>query len=1281
MIKKSLLFFCLILFSIKVTSQVTYSKSIHLSWSNSKVFAINKDITVKTPIIKNGSIDTNLLPYYTTSWLIPPNSKLKTFHVSNIKYAFINKSETLNLPMQNIKTSLNNAIKLIVSGKRIYLKMIPLLKENSSLKKITSFDLNYELTPLSSVVSKTSSVINSVLANGIWYKFAIDSSGVYKIDKKFLQNLGINTSAINPKNIRIYGNGGAMLPQLNSAFRYADLQEDAIYVHGENDGSFDNNDYILFYAKGPNGWNIDTVNKKVSHIKNIYTDQTTYFLTVDQGPGKRITSKPTINQNSIQTITTFNDYLFYEKDWVNLFAIGRQWFGEDFSINNNRSFVFNFDNIDTTQPISIKVRAVAASSSPSVMNVSVNKINAFNLNFSAISSTQLSKASARIATNQVTINSSQLSVNLDYNNNGNPSSKAFLDYIEILGVKKLIATGKQFSFRNFDVANNDNFNTYKYLIKNANNIDFIWDITDFINPKSIQNESNDGTFTFKSFGGTANKGTLNEKTTLSQYIVVSKDDYYIPKQLKNKIVQNQNIHQLQNIDYLIVTNNELKDEAQRLADYHKDNDGFTTAVVTTNQIYNEFSSGNLDPTAIRDFVKYLYDNTTNPIHKIKYVCLFGDTSYDYKNKIRNNNNIVPSIESYESFNLASSYVTDDYYGMMDANEGKLTIADKQDVATGRFPVTTLNEAKTTVDKTLDYYNNKSFGSWRNKITLVADDPDKASEFVLEKSVEEIADTITARKPIFNLQKIYADAYKQETSSGGQRYPDVNKAITNSVENGTLIIDYFGHGGEDGWAKERILTVPEIKSWKNTNKSPLFITVTCEFSRLDNPLRPTAGEFVFLNEKGGSINMITTTREIFIFIGENFNADLTKKLLNFKNKNYSIAEDLMHMKNDIVPSSSQRLFVFYFGDPAMHLAIPRPNIKLTKMNGKLLASSIDTLKALSHVTFEGEITDKNNVLLSNFNGTLATLIYDKPLLKKTLDNDNFGKTLEFDAIESKIYTGRTTVKNGRFNFEFIVPKDIRIAYGKSKFSFYAKNTLIDKAGYTKEIPIGGIDTNAPQDIKGPTIQLFMNDESFIDGGNTNQSPLFIANLSDISGINTSLTSVDHDLIAILDGDTANPILLNDYYQTELDDFKNGKVKFQFRNLSVGPHTIKFKAWDTYNNYSEATLNFVVVSDSKIVLSHVLNYPNPFVNYTEFWFTHNKPNEPLNVQIQIFTISGKLVKTIQQTVQTSGSLSRSIIWNGLDDFGEKIGKGVYIYKLTVSTIQNNQKTEKIEKLVIL
>ena len=1112
-----------------------------------------------------------------------------------------------------------------------------------------------------------SQVVNSVLSEGNWFKFSVDTTGVFKIDKSLLQEIGISTNNLNPKKIHIYGNGGELLPESNGAFRYDDLQENALFVEGEEDNSFDANDYILFYAKGPHSWSVNTTSQEVTHKQNIYSDKAYYFITVNNEDGKRIQNAVAVSGTPVTEITTFNDYIFYENETSNLFATGRRWLGEEFSLENQQTFEIPFPNAVQNESLKIRVRSVGVSGLTSSMKVNVNSQELFSLNFLAISSDSNNMASDRIGSENFSTTSSTVSVLLDYDNGGNPSARAYLDFIEISGKKQLISDGLQFSFRNFSAANTSGI--VEYQLQNSQNIYQIWEVTDHTNVTRIANESSSSTnFSFKAVGG-----------DLKEYIVVSENDYYTPETVANASIENQNLHALKDINYLLITTSEFLEQAQRIANYHIENSELTAKVVLLDEIYNEFSSGSRDITGIRDFIRHIYNTNSSDSTKLKFVCFFGDASYDYKDRIASNNNVVPVYLASESFNLASSYVTDDFFAMLEENEGTMSSNHSMDVATGRIPVSTQQQASEVVDKILKDYNLDSYGDWRNTITLVADDIDKDVDSTIQSGVEIIADDIKENKPVFNVNKIYADSYVQQNSSGGEQYPRVKAAITSAIESGTLVFDYFGHGGENGFAQERFLDVPQIKGFQNENTLPLFISVTCSFSRFDNPSRISAGEFTLWNTTGGAASMITTTREVFISVGQAFNKRLIASLLQFDNEELSISESLVKTKNNF--SDRQKFFIYYFGDPVKKLAIPKPNVKITKMNGIEITQSLDTLKALSKVRFEGVVTDNLDNTLSDFNGNLSTTVFDKPIDKVTLDNDGFGIINTFDSQESKLFRGLASVENGNFNFEFIVPRDVRVAYGNGKLSFYVSNNELDKAGFNNAIIVGGINENAPEDTLGPEIRLFMNDESFLDGANTNASPNLIAKLSDLSGINTSLTAVDHDIVGILDGDESNPIIMNDFYQTELDDFTKGKVIYRLRDLTVGPHTLKLKAWDTYNNSSETILNFVVVSDTSITLDNVLNYPNPFVNYTEFWFNHNKPDEPLDVQVQIFTVSGKLIKTINQQVQTNGNLVRNIVWNGLDDFGNKLGKGVYIYKLKVTSTISNISSEKYEKLVIL
>jgi len=604
-----------------------------------------------------------------------------------------------------------------------------------------------------------SQVVNSVLSEGNWFKFSVDTTGVFKIDKSLLQEIGIATNNLNPKKIHIYGNGGDLLPESNGVFRYDGLQENAIFVEGEEDNSFDTNDYILFYAKGPHSWSVNTTSQEVTHKQNIYSDKAYYFITVNDDDGKRIQNAVPISGNPVTEITNFNDYTFYENETSNLFATGRRWLGEEFSLENQQTFQIPFFNVVQNEPLKITVRAVGVSGLTSTMKVNVNSQELFSLNFSAISSGSDNLASDRIGSENFSNTSSTVSVLLDYDNGGNPSARAYLDFIEISGKKQLISDGFQFSFRNFSAANTSGI--VEYQIQNSQNIYQIWEVSDHINVTSIANESSSGNFSFKAMGG-----------DLKEYVVVSENDYYTPESVANASIENQNLHALKDINYLLITTSEFLEQAQRIANFHIENSELTAKVVLLDEIYNEFSSGSKDITGIRDFIRHIYSTNSSESTKLKFVCFFGDASYDYKLGIAENNNLVPVYLAYESFNLAYSYVTDDFFAMLEENEGSMSPSHSLDVATGRIPVSSQKQASEVVDKILRDYNLDSYGDWRNTITLVADDIDEDSDREIQSGVEIIADDIKDNKPVFNVNKIYADSYVQQNSSGGEQYPRV-----------------------------------------------------------------------------------------------------------------------------------------------------------------------------------------------------------------------------------------------------------------------------------------------------------------------------------------------------------------------------------------------------------------------------------------------------------------------------------------------------------------------------
>ena len=1274
-------YFLLFLFIAISSIGFSQSKEININWDGYRVFSTSS-AQFEIPYFNNHNF--NFTPSkgisLSAQWSENIEIDQNSIVIENVTLSDITLENLKQLDRNIIPKELTYDIKTSISRGKIYLflDLFPIINQNGNFKKVNSFRFSYK-SGISNKL-KRQRTQNSVLNSGEWYKFYVDKSGIFRLSRSFLSQLGLNTNSIDPRNIKIFGNGGNMLPLSNSVEYPVDPIENAIKVHGEDDGVFNNSDYILFYAQGPNAYNSDS-----NTNLNLYSDQTAYFINISPSPGKRILEnvQPVNTANTI--VDSYTAYKYHELDEYNIAKIGRRWFGDRFDFESNQTFEFTFPNLRTSEPINLRVYTAAVSEISTSMSVEINNQEVSNLNYTSINDPIL--VSGDYFTGEIMVSNSNISVDLNYNNNGNPSSVAYLDYISLEGTCDLNYNGDQFIFYNKNVV--DLSGIAQYNITNANSISNIWEITDLNNVSEIFIDGSESTVSFKALLG-------EEK----RYIAFNQESFYEPIIEGETNLENQNLksniflddqNQFQDLDYLIICRSDMLYEAERLAQINRDFNNLNVKVVTLEKIYNEFSSGNQDIAAIRNFVKYIYFNASDESRRIKYLCLFGDASFDYKDRISQNTNIVPSWYSLNSYSLASSYVSDDFFGMMDNSEGMMENSDKLDIAVGRILADSPQRATDLVDKISSYYNANSYGDWRNKLIVISDDVDEPWESIIQGTSNSLADLITDNKPFFNVKKILSDAYVQESSSGGERYPEVNNAIIDGIELGALVVNYFGHGGEDGIARERIFDKIDATELSNENKLNCFVSVTCEFTKFDNPGRNTAGEFLYWNKNGGAIALITTTRQIFVSVGVNFNLTLENYLFSLNSDNYhTMAEALRLTKNDpSISGSDQRRLVFFIGDPAMKLAIPKPNIRITEINDILINEFTEPLQGLSSVKIEGQIDDEFGNKIDDYQGELVTTVFDKNIDRSTLGNDGTSQNdspiiLDFTTLGEVLFRGRSSIENGDFNVNFIVPRDVVMEVGNGKMSFYSKSNsnLMDQNGSNLDVLIGGINEDADEDNMGPEIELFMNDEAFISGGITNENPHLLVKLFDENGINTS-SGIGHDIVAVLDDDVANSFRLNDYYEANLDDYQNGTINYPLRDISPGLHTLSLKAWDVYNNSSTSEIQFVVHDqDLELVISNVLNYPNPFINYTEFWFNHNSSSD-LSVSIQIFTISGKLVKTINGYVNTSNSssLSRDLSWNARDDFGDKVAKGVYIYRLTVRSDQIGKQVSKTEKLVIL
>jgi len=1180
------------------------------------------------------------------------------YTVLNAKYQPLTPEEIALIPAEYTFEEPQINISTATDKNKFYamLYILPVIKNASGqYQRLVSCDIRFEgVDPV--MVPKRAGLTNSILEKGTWYKIAVNSTGLHKVTYDDLKNLGISMSGLRSSSIALFGNGGGMLPEINPVRQIDDLLECPIMVV-DNNGVFDENSYFVFYAQGPHTWEYN--NGRFTHTYNIYTDNAYYFINVDLGMGekKRIETKNFLDKPANGTIVAFTHYDFYEKDVKNFGESGRDWFDEAFYVNETKTYNFTLPELYNNAVTRLEIRAATTATINSHMELSWGNNSA---SFDLIRAPNGHYANATTFKNDVSFSSGNVSLALKYNSSQN-SSAAHLDYIELQTRCRLKITNNAMPFAITDNINNGNISMVRF--ENASAQTKIWDVTDHNAVYALQGNLVGTQFSF-------NTPTDKQRN----FIAFNGSDYKSVTTIGK--VTNQNLHGLKGVGMIIVSHPNFLSEARRLAEFRAKENNIKIEVVTPEQVYNEFSSGAQDPMAIRNFMRYLYDNDAQTI---KYLLLFGRPSYDYRGRISGTQIFVPNVQDTGWSSELSLSSGDDHLGVLTALNSKLI-----NVAIGRFPVSTLAQAKTAVDKTINASvkyriatQNASqipnFGDWRNVMTFVADDYDGQSHFNnAETSAKEVASTY----PAFNLDKIYSDAYPTVSYAGGKRFPDVNKAINMRMEKGTLVIAYFGHGGGNGWAHERILEISDINSWKNKYNQPLMITLTCTFGWYDRPAISPA-ELIFLNSNGGACALFTTSRvstantsygrRLFLEIGRKVN-----------NKYQTIGEIQRLAKNDSGGATGGADMIYVIGDPAMRINVPNYNVQTDAILGEDL-QKLDTIKALTKVTIKGRVTDDAGNTLTGFNGNVFPSIFDKSISQKTLGHNN-DSIRGFNLQKNVVFKGNATVTNGQFEFSFFVPKDINFEYGRGKISYYAASENDDAGSYYNNFIIGGMSDRVIPNKNGPEIAIFLNDDKFVPGGITNPNPVLLLKLKDEYGINTTGNGIGHDLVAILNNNIEKQMILNDYYLANQDSYNSGTVRYPLQDLAPGTHTLKVRAWDIFNNPSEASIDFVVKSDEKLELAHVLNYPNPFTTKTSFYFEHNQPAETFDILVHIFTISGKLVKTIQSTQFLEGNRSYPVDWDGRDDFGDKIGKGVYLYRLTVRNSQG-EIAEKIEKIAIL
>jgi hypothetical protein len=1114
--------------------------------------------------------------------------------------------------------------------------------------------------------AKDSFSSSSVLSSGEWFRIAVTTDGIYRIDYSKLKQLGV----INPSNPRIFCNNTGQLSYYNNDPKPDDLKELSIFTYTGSDGIFNEGDYLLFFAKGTGRWIFNTSTREYDFLRHNYSDTAFYFITSGSLPGKRVIAATEPSQPPNYNSSESDALFIHEQEDENLIKSGREWFQRISTISINPGFT----DLLVSEKIKCSIRVAARASVTTIFRLYEGTSLKKSIQVQGVNLYATTGTFAQIvdSTGSILAGSTSPVYELRFFNNGEVAAKGWTDYVRFQGRRSNTFNGTSIQYSDSKSVTPGRVTAFS--IRSIFNDPVVWDVSDPINVKQILYTKTGENLTFKA-----------ATDTLKTFIAFTTANALTPS-IKPSAIPNQDLHASEPADMVIITHPLFRSYANKLADIHLGNNGLLSQVVTLDQVYNEFSGGIPDIAAIRNFVRMKYLKQRGSNHPLKYLLLFGDGSYENKTLPPDNPNFIPTYQSQNSNVVVSSFTSDDFYGLLDDGEGEAE--GTEDIGIGRLPVSDTIQAGNVLSKIVRYLDPANMGDWKNMICITADDEDGNTHM---SDAEGLSSIIKDSAPSFNVQKIYLDAFRQITTVNGQSYPDVNKAINDRIKSGCLIFNYVGHGNEGGLAHERVLKTEDINSWNNKGKLPLFITATCEFSRFDDieiniatreiTGKTSAGEMILLNKDGGGIALMSTTR--VVYSAPNFL--LNRNIFDFSfdrdtSGNSLCLGDIIRLaKNNSGSGPNKRNFTL-LGDPALKLAYPwHGQIITDSVNHVSVLNKIDSLKALSLFTVSGHIEDPEGKLMNTFQGIVTPLVYDKESKIKTFANDG-GQIMEFNLRNNILFSGKTMAQNGRFRFTFIVPRDIDYSFGKGKISYYANDEHEDMNGNFTDIIVGGFSNTALLDTSGPDIRLYLNDTLFRNGGLTDNNPKLLAIIEDKGGINTTGAGIGHDLTAFLDKDPNGSFVLNNYYINDFDNYKSGRILYNLSGLEAGTHYLTLKAWDNFNNSSEKSILFLVETDGRFILKNLINYPNPFPGETKISAEHNRPEADLNITINILSMNGRTIKIIKTKVPSTGYALPPVTWDGNDDGGRRVGRGIYPYTVIVTT-GNGETSKASGRMIIL
>lgn len=1091
----------------------------------------------------------------------------------------------------------------------------------------------------------------SVLNSGKWVKIQVAEDGIYKLTAADLKKMGFS----NLDKVAVYGYGGWPLDEDFSTTYIDDVPEVAVWRSA---------DYLLFYGKGPRKWEYSSSDKSFIHTNNPYSNYGYYFVSEKETTGRTMEKAASAAGATLQ-VTTFDDYVLHEEELVSVNSSGRELYGESFTSTLSRDFTISVPGI-TNDEGKATLSFISRGNGTITMNVDGNALISGSVSVPSDEyevARELYRERAWMADKGETVK-----VNIGYSTTGHKN--VHLNYFRLQMKRQLKVYDNYTFFRSLSARGNAS----RFVIQGADASTLVFDVTDGVNPQQMETSLN----------GTELSFSIPASASLREFVVVK------PSQIKAPVtvgeVANQNLHALPQQDMIIIAQPNFTTQAERLAEAHRTKDNLTVRVVTPESIYNEFSSGTPDATAYRRFMKMFYDRKTSEADAPKYLLLFGDGSFDNRKltsawKSVDMSNMLLTYQTENSLS-SQSYVIDDYFGFLDDADNKKSLQNKKlCLGIGRFPIRTVEQATQMVDKVISYMENKNTGSWKNNLCFMADDGSNTDGFMTEhmEFADQLAGYVESEHPEFLVNKLYYDAYKKDMTAG--TYPDVRSGLQKLLKDGLLLFNYTGHGGTTALSDEKVLTQTDINQFTYTHL-PVWVTATCDFTRFDD-LNTSAGEDVFLNKSSGGIALFTTVRVAYSRPNFPINDNVIRNLFERNNgRRRTLGEVMQATKNTL--SSVYKLGFCLIGDPAVKMAYPEFGMKVTTVNGQSVDGNSIYFKALEKITVEGEVLDVSGQLVTDFTGIVNPTVKDSKVTVTCLKNSNKDDSPAFTFTDypNTIFIGNDSVRNGKFSFTFTVPKDISYSNLQGKMNLYAVDTESgnEAQGNFDNFIVGGTSDTAETDTIGPEIRaLYLNDTTFVDGGQVNTTPYFVAELWDKSGVNITGSSVGHDMMLVIDESTVLSYNLNSYYELLPGEDGTGIVKFPIPALEPGKHTAEFWVWDILNNSTVRTFTFEVVEGLKPFLFDVIATPGIAREQVTFHLMHNRPESRMRVGIMVYDLAGRQLWKHEES-GTSGLFENYTVSWDLTSGGARMRPGVYIYRAAIST-DNSKDATKARKFIIL